>query len=647
MRAVSKPTSRISGTIRAPGDKSCSHRALMLAAAAAGRSEVEGLLEGDDVLNTARCVAALGAKVERLGAGRWRIEGVGEKGFTSPSKDLDFGNSGTGARLMMGLIAGHDVTARMVGDKSLSARPMERVLGPLREMGVKAETSEGGRLPATVTGGGLKAIRYAPPQASAQVKSAVLLAGLRADGETVIEEKEATRDHTERMLRAFGVEVDVEPREDSGPVVKVKGGQKLLAAKADVPGDPSSAAFAVAAAILSADGDVTVEAVMDNETRIGFFTAAQALGADIELEYDGVATGEELMKVRARSSKLKGAEIDPALAPSMIDEYPILAVLAAFAEGETIVSGAAELRVKESDRIAAICAMLRANGVEVEETADGFIVQGCGPAGVPGGGTVEARHDHRIAMSALVMGTAAKAPVAVDDVAMIATSYPDFFAHMKTIGADMRDGMVVAIDGTTASGKGTMAKRVAEAFGLPYLDTGLLYRAVAAAALRDGVDMSDEAKCAEIAARLELSDFEERDLRGSKIGAAASIAASHGAVRKALFDKQRAFAQQAGGAVLDGRDIGTVIAPDADYKFWVDADVAVRAGRRFRELVSLGEAVSEADVLAQLKERDERDRTRKDAPALAAEDAVQVDTSGMTPDEVVAAAMKAIEGQAH
>ncbi len=616
----------------------------MLAAAAAGRSEIEGLLEGEDVLNTARALAALGARVDRLGPGRWRIEGVGAAGFATPAGDLDFGNSGTGVRLMMGLIGGHDVSVRMIGDQSLSARPMERVLAPLREMGVKAEASEGGRLPVTLSGGGLKAIRYAPPQASAQVKSAVLLAGLGAEGETVVEEKEATRDHTERMLRAFGVEVDVEEREGAGPLVKVRGGQKLLAAKADVPGDPSSAAFALGAALISPDADVTVEAVMDNVTRVGFFAAAEALGANLEYEFGGVATGEELVHVRARSSKLTGAVIDPSLAPSMIDEYPILAVLAAFAEGETVVSGAEELRVKESDRIAAICSMLRANGVDVEERADGFVIQGCGPGGVPGGGTVEARHDHRIAMSALVMGTAARSPVAVDDVAMIATSYPDFFAHIKSLGADIHRDMVVAIDGTTASGKGTMAKRIAEAFGLPYLDTGLLYRGVAAAAIRDGIDMADEAKCAELAAKLELSDFEEKELRGSQIGAAASIAASHGAVRKALYDKQTAFARQPGGAVLDGRDIGTVIAPEADFKFWVDADVAVRAGRRYRELVSLGEDVTEEGVLAQLKERDERDRTRKDAPALAADDAVQVDTTALTPDEVVAEAMKVIGG---
>ncbi len=441
MRAISKPVARIGGTIRAPGDKSCSHRALMMAAVADGVSTVSGLLEGEDVLNTAKAVKALGAGVERLGPGRWRIEGVGARGFSSPKGDLDFGNSGTGARLMMGLVGGHDVTARFTGDASLSARPMERVLKPLREMGVKAETAPGGRLPATITGGGLKAIRYAPPEASAQVKSAVLLAGLRADGVTVVEEKEATRDHTERMLRAFGVDVRVKERQGAGPVISVRGGQKLKAIEAAVAGDPSSAAFAVALALIAQDGDARVTATLDNRTRTGFFDAARAMGAALETQPDGQATGEDTVQVHAKASRLKGTTLDPALVPSMIDELPIFAVLAAFAEGRTSVMGAAELRVKESDRIKAICAMLSANGVAVEELPDGFVVTGRGPrgaaAGVPGGGTVETRHDHRIAMSALVMGSAAKEAVAVDDVAMIATSYPGFFDHMAALGAEM------------------------------------------------------------------------------------------------------------------------------------------------------------------------------------------------------------------
>ncbi|MFT3722091.1 MAG: 3-phosphoshikimate 1-carboxyvinyltransferase [Hyphomonadaceae bacterium] len=438
MRAYSRPVARIAGSVRAPGDKSCSHRAVMMAAVAEGESTVTGLLEGEDVLNTAKAVKALGAGVERTGQGAWTIAGVGAKGFSTPSGDLDFGNSGTGARLMMGLVGGHEVTARFVGDASLSSRPMERVLKPLREMGVSADTAPGGRLPATIRGGKLKAIRYAPPEASAQVKSAIMLAGLRADGVTVVEEKEATRDHTERMLRAFGVEVGVEQRAHGGPIVSVKGGQSLKAIKgASVAGDPSSAAFAIAMAVIAGEGEARATGMLDNRTRTGFLDAAKAMGADVRAEEDGQATGEDTVRVIARASRLKGIALDPALVPSMIDELPIFAVLASFAEGQTKVTGAAELRVKESDRIKAICAMLAVNGVAVEELPDGFIVTGRGPRGVAGGGTVETRHDHRIAMSALVMGSAAKDAVSVDDIAMIATSYPEFFDHMATLGAEV------------------------------------------------------------------------------------------------------------------------------------------------------------------------------------------------------------------
>jgi 3-phosphoshikimate 1-carboxyvinyltransferase len=438
MRATSRPVPRISGTIRAPGDKSCSHRAVMMAAVAEGTTTVTGLLEGEDVLNTAKAVKALGAGVERVGPGQWRIEGVGAKGFANPAGDLDFGNSGTGARLMMGLVGGHDVRARFTGDASLSSRPMERVLKPLREMGVSAETAPGGRLPATIRGGNLKAIRYAPPEASAQVKSAIMLAGLRADGVTVVEEKEATRDHTERMLRAFGVEVGVEQRMGAGPFVSVRGGQALRGGfAAAVAGDPSSAAFAIAAAVIAGEGEATTAGMLDNRTRTGFIDAAREMGAAIRAEEDGKATGEDTIRVIARASRLKGITLDPALVPSMIDELPVFAVLAAYADGKTKVTGAAELRVKESDRIKAICAMLAVNGVEVEELPDGFVVTGKGARAIPGGGIVETRHDHRIAMSALVMGSSAKQPVTVDDIAMIATSYPEFFDHMAALGADV------------------------------------------------------------------------------------------------------------------------------------------------------------------------------------------------------------------
>lgn len=441
MRASSRPVAGIAGSVRAPGDKSCSHRAIMMAAVAHGESTITGLLEGEDVLNTAKAVKALGAGVARTGQGAWTVDGVGLRGFASPASDLDFGNSGTGARLMMGLVAGHDVTATFTGDASLSSRPMERVLKPLREMGLRAETAAGGRLPAVLTGGRLKAIRYAPPEASAQVKSAIMLAGLRADGVTVVEEKEATRDHTERMLRAFGVEVGVAERAEGGPVVSVRGGQALRAIKgASVAGDPSSAAFAIAMALIAGEGEASVTGMLDNRTRTGFLDAAREMGGFLRVEPDGQATGEDTVRVIASTSRLKGIDLDPALVPSMIDELPIFAVLAAFSDGKTKVTGAAELRVKESDRIKAICAMLSVNGVSVEELPDGFIVTGLGARGVAGGGLVEARHDHRIAMSALVMGSAAKSAVAVDDIAMIATSYPEFFEHMATLGASVEQG---------------------------------------------------------------------------------------------------------------------------------------------------------------------------------------------------------------
>ena len=437
---TSHPVSRFQGAVRAPGDKSCSHRALMFAGAAYGTSDISGLLEGEDVLNTARAMTALGAVTQQEGAGRWTIEGTGKAGLTSPSGPLDFGNSGTGSRLMMGLMAGYPIDVQMTGDASLSKRPMNRVIGPLEAMGAEFEHDGRAMLPLWLHGSeALKPIDFEPGQASAQVKSCILLAGLNAMGTTTVTESRPTRDHTERMLRGFGVEVGVKRGKGSANIVSIKGGQTLQAVDTIIPGDPSSAAFLIAGALISPSGGVVVEGVMSNETRDGFFQAAALMGASLGAEEMGDAAGERLIDLQASSGELKGRAIPETLVASMIDEFPILAVLAAFAEGETVVTGAEELRVKESDRIAAVVAMLRVNGVEVEERADGFVVQGCsGPP--PGGGLVETHHDHRIAMSALVMGTAAQKPVSIDDAAMIATSYPDFMAHMAELGADIRQG---------------------------------------------------------------------------------------------------------------------------------------------------------------------------------------------------------------
>ncbi len=439
MMWTSHPVKQITGTMRAPGDKSCSHRALILSGLAAGTSEISGLLEGEDVLNTGRVMAALGARVERTGEGAWRVDGVGDQGLQTPKVDLDFGNSGTGSRLMLGVVAGYPITARFIGDESLSGRPMGRVLDPLTEMGVAYEASDGKTLPLTLIGrAALQAITYQPPHASAQVKSCILLAGLNAAGETIVHESRITRDHSEKMLRGFGADVSSR-RDGAGNIVSIQGGQKLFAQETVVPGDPSSAAFLAAAAMISSRGGVVVENLMSNETRDGFYRAAALMGAHVGAEDVGDAAGERLIDMSFESADLKGTEIPVELVPSMIDEFPILAVLAAYATGTTVVKGAAELRVKESDRIKAVVNMLRVNGVDVEETEDGFVVQGCGGA-VPGGGLVETHHDHRIAMSALIMGTASQKPVSIDDASMIDTSYPDFMTHMTELGADLRKG---------------------------------------------------------------------------------------------------------------------------------------------------------------------------------------------------------------
>ena len=436
MMWTSHPVTKITGTLRAPGDKSCSHRALILGGLAAGTSEISGLLEGEDVLNTGRVMAALGAGVERVGEGAWRVAGVGAAGLKTPSVDLDFGNSGTGSRLMLGVVAGYPIKARFVGDASLSGRPMGRVLDPLAKMGAAYAASDGKTLPLTLTGkSDLQAISYEPPHASAQVKSCLLLAGLNAEGETRVRETRLTRDHSERMLRGFGAEV-ISRREGAANLVSIRGGQRLIAQDTVVPGDPSSAAFLAAAAMISGRGGLVVEGLMSNETRDGFYRAAALMGAAVGAEDVGEAAGERLIDMSFESADLKGTTIPVELVPSMIDEFPILAVLAAHASGVTVVKGAEELRVKESDRISAVVNMLRVNGVEVEETQDGFIVQGCAGA-IPGGGLVETHHDHRIAMSALVMGTASQKPVSIDDASMIATSYPEFMAHMNELGADI------------------------------------------------------------------------------------------------------------------------------------------------------------------------------------------------------------------
>jgi len=426
----------LQGRVRVPGDKSISHRALILAAMTVGTTRITGLLEGADVLNTAQAMRALGARIDREDAGAWSVQGVGVGGFRQPDAPLDFGNSGTGCRLVMGAAAGCPVTVTFDGDASLRKRPMRRVLDPLERMGARAiRVGDGGRLPLTLTGAQDPIpIVYEPPAASAQLKSAVLLAGLAAPGETSVIEKEATRDHTERMLRHFGADVQVEAYGSHGRRVTLKGQPELVPAPIAVPADPSSAAFPIVAALITLDSDLIVEGVMMNPLRTGLFQTLREMGARIEIVAARHEGGEDVADLRIRSSQLQGIDVPAARAPSMIDEYPILAVAASLAEGTTRMRGLAELRVKESDRLAATADMLRVNGVDVAVEGDDLIVRGHGRA--PGGGLVATHMDHRLAMSALVMGLASENPVTVDDMGFVATSFPGFADLMRGLGAD-------------------------------------------------------------------------------------------------------------------------------------------------------------------------------------------------------------------
>jgi 3-phosphoshikimate 1-carboxyvinyltransferase len=424
------------GRVRVPGDKSISHRALIISAMTVGETRIDGLLEGEDVINTAKAMRALGAQVERTGAGAWRVQGVGVGGFAEPKDALDFGNSGTGCRLVIGAVAGCPIVAGFDGDASLRSRPMQRVLDPLQRIGARVlEIADQGRLPLRLQGAlDPLPIEYRPPAASAQLKSAVLLAGLAAPGETTVVENEATRDHTEKLLTHFGAQLTVTPEGPHGRRITLKGRPELTPQPVVVPADPSSAAFPMVAALVVPGSELILEAVMTNPLRTGLFTTLLEMGADIET-LSVRNDGEETAELRVRASSLRGVDVPPERAPAMIDEYLILAVAAAFATGTTRMRGLKELRVKESDRLEATAAMLRVNGVDVEIIDDDLIVHGTGR--VPGGGVVATHMDHRIAMSALVMGLASDTPVGVDDTAFIATSFPGFVEMMQGLGAEI------------------------------------------------------------------------------------------------------------------------------------------------------------------------------------------------------------------
>lgn len=430
------PSRGLSGTISVPGDKSISHRALMFSALAVGRSRVEGLLEGEDVLSTAAALRAMGARIERDADGVWHIDGVGVGGLLQPETALDMGNSGTSTRLLMGLLASHALTATFIGDASLSKRPMGRVTEPLSLMGAEFVSSPGGRLPLTMRGAvPAVPIEYCLPVASAQVKSAVLLAGLNTPGITRVIEPEATRDHSERMLAGFGAELTIERDADGARIISIRGEAELKPQQIIVPGDPSSAAFPIVAALIVPGSDVTITGVGMNETRTGLIKLLKAMGAQIDLLNTRDAGGEPVADVRVRASSLTAIENDPADAPSMIDEFPIAFIAAALAKGRSVFRGLEELRVKESDRIAVMAAGLRQIGAMVEETSDGLVIEGTGGEPLEGGGPVETHLDHRIAMSFAVAGLASYQGVTIDDMRPVATSFPGFVDMMRALGA--------------------------------------------------------------------------------------------------------------------------------------------------------------------------------------------------------------------
>ncbi|MCI2400288.1 3-phosphoshikimate 1-carboxyvinyltransferase [Aliiroseovarius subalbicans] len=435
---TSRPCGPLKGEAHVPGDKSISHRSLILGALSVGETRIEGLLEGDDVLATAEAMRAFGAEVEHLGPGEWRVNGVGVGGFAEPEDVIDCGNAGTGVRLIMGCMATTGITATFTGDASLRSRPMGRVTDPIALFGAASYGRDGGRLPMSVVGAADPVpVRYTVPMPSAQVKSAVLLAGLNAPGQTVVIEQEATRDHTERMLAGFGAEITVEDT-DEGRVITLTGQPELKPQDIVVPRDPSSAAFPVCAALIVPGSDVLVPNIGLNPTRAGLFDTLRDMGANLTYENLREEGGEPVADLRARySPDMHGIEVPPARAASMIDEYPILSVVAANATGQTVMRGVKELRVKESDRIEAMASGLRANGVNVEDGDDWWIVTGMGAGKVPGGGTAVSHLDHRIAMSFLCLGMAAQNPVSVDDGGPIATSFPIFEPLMTGLGAQL------------------------------------------------------------------------------------------------------------------------------------------------------------------------------------------------------------------
>jgi 3-phosphoshikimate 1-carboxyvinyltransferase len=648
----------LTGFTSCPGDKSISHRALILSSQRIGITEINGILEGDDVLNTAKALGLFGVNVTRNSAHHWQVSGVGIGGLAEASDILDMGNSGTGARLMMGLLASYPFASFFTGDASLRKRPMKRVMTPLEQMGARFEARDGGRLPLMMRGASQPLpIEYTLPMASAQVKSAILLAALNTAGATTVIEPKATRDHTERMLRHMGWQVETRKLPQGQIAITLSGHQKVPHGPLGitVPADPSSAAFLAVAALIVPGSEITISNVCVNPLRVGLYITLKEMGANLTFVNERISAGEEVADIKIKHSKLTAVLVPEDRAPSMIDEYPILAIAAAFAQGTTAMHGLGELKVKESDRLSAIAHGLKQCGVTAEVNGDSLSVTGS-PQPV-GGAIVPTHFDHRIAMSFLVLGMASRNPVHIDDGSAITTSFPGFTELMNGLGARIAAdtpspkrtipvrSLVVAIDGPAASGKGTLARRLAEYLGYPYLDTGSIYRAVGLKLIYSDKDPNDTQAAIAAARSLNAQDLVNPRLRQERIGKAASIISAVPKVRSILLDFQRNFAQNPKGAVLDGRDIGTVVCPDADVKIFITASLETRARRRHRELQGEGIEVVYESVLEDLFERDERDARRSVAPLIPAADAFVIDTSHLDAGAVFTQVVAIINGR--